>query len=175
MVLTEKDEQRFWSKVALPNDDGCMVWRDAKTRKGYGRFKLSGKHYRAHRVSYELLIGPIPDGLVIDHVRAHGCKSRACVNVQHLEPVTSAENNRRSAGVSRYRESGRHRNSLKTHCVNNHPFDEANTYFKPDGRRQCRTCAVLNLRRFRARQSTAPSRPFTRGKGGPEVKGRTAR
>lgn len=80
----------------------------------------------AYRFAYEFLVGPIPDGLELDHL----CRVRLCVNPAHLEPVTHAENNKR-AGVA------------KTHCKWGHPYNEANTYRRRDrpGNRQCRVCA----------------------------------
>lgn len=100
------DEARFWSKV---NQDGplptwaaflgpCWLWTGAPNTFGYGDLRLTTGLVRAHRFSYEMLVGPIPDGLHIDHL----CRVRACVNPAHLEPVTQAENNERArlAGAS---------------------------------------------------------------------------
>ncbi|WP_411732175.1 HNH endonuclease signature motif containing protein [Paeniglutamicibacter sp.] len=80
------EAEYFWAKVRKTNS--CWVWTAAKV-KGYGKFQ---KH-RAHRWSYEHLVGPIPEGLTLDHL----CRNRACVNPEHLEPVTVEENVRRAA------------------------------------------------------------------------------
>ena len=84
--MTPKQIGRFWAKVAKgaePSD--CWLWTSELTVKGYGRFTPYGRqHLRAHRVSYELANGPVPDGLVIDHT----CRVRHCVNPAHLEAVT---------------------------------------------------------------------------------------
>lgn len=86
----EETQARFWSWVR--KTDGCWLWMGV-LRRGYGRFKLRGRYYSAHRFAYELLVGPIPDGLTIDHVV---CANRACVNPAHFELVTLGENTARS-------------------------------------------------------------------------------
>ena len=84
-------EDRFWANVAMVPIAGCWVWMAGVTNLGYGRFTVNGAITSAHRYSWELLRGPIPVGLEIDHL----CRVRCCVNPQHLEPVTSQENSRR--------------------------------------------------------------------------------
>ena len=77
--------ERFWAMVDASGD--CWEWRGARVR-GYGTFKVDRKQLRAHRFAYELLVGPIPPGLELDHL----CANPGCVNPAHLEPVTTAEN-----------------------------------------------------------------------------------
>jgi len=96
----------------------------------------------AHRVSYELEVGPIPEGLELDHVKKRGCRSTRCVAVEHLEPVTNVENNLRSNSMSA-------RNARKTECLNGHEFNEANTRTRPDGQRDCRVCVRDRRRKYR--------------------------
>ena len=75
----------------------CSWWQGAKDRDGYGQVGVGGKMVMVHRLVYEQLVGPIPEGLHIDHL----CYNPACVNIEHLEPVTQAENNRRAAARRR--------------------------------------------------------------------------
>lgn len=115
-------------------DDGCWEWRGSLNHAGYGQFNESRKKTRrAHRYSYELLVGPIPAGLELDHL----CRNRACVNPAHLQPVVTYVNMIRSLSVTSL-------NSRKTHCVNGHEFTEANTKrsVQSNGRlrRSCITC-----------------------------------
>jgi hypothetical protein len=83
-------EQRFMEKVRA--DGECLVWTDVLHRRGYGSFSADGRLWKAHRWAYERWVGPIPGGLTIDHL----CCNKACVRIDHLEPVTNAENTRRA-------------------------------------------------------------------------------
>lgn len=114
-------EEVFWEKVDKSGD--CWTWTAYLKPDGYGFVKFGGRCQQAHRVAYELLVGPIPDGLEIDH----RCRNRACVNPAHLEPVTHLVNVIRTP------------RKVVTHCKHGHPFDEANTY-RHGSKRQCKTC-----------------------------------
>lgn len=86
------DWERFWLKVEMGTaPSGCWLWTGS-TANGYGQARVGGKTVRAHRASYELLVGPIPEGLTLDHL----CHVKNCVRPEHLEPVTAAENTRRA-------------------------------------------------------------------------------
>lgn len=105
----------------------CWLWTLSK-RRGYGRVKVAGQTYQAHRFVYELLVGPIPAGKELDHL----CRIRHCVNPDHLEPVTRRENHMRGQG------RWTHRNNRRTHCKWGHSLADA--YPTSGGRRNCRTC-----------------------------------
>lgn len=89
---TRPADERFWEKVEKGGPDDCWLWTANKTApNGHGRFLGPDGQIMAHRYAYEALVGPIPEGLVIDHL----CRVRLCVNPDHLEPVTAEENTRR--------------------------------------------------------------------------------
>lgn len=136
MTTSEAIERRFWSKVAIPDGDGCMIWLGGKTN-GYGRFKVDRLLARAHRVAYALRVGPIPLGQQLDHL----CRNRSCVRPDHLEAVTQQENIRRAeaAGGDQLRRLNAERRA-RTHCPQGHPYDAENTSWQPNGCRRCRTC-----------------------------------
>jgi hypothetical protein len=134
--------ERFRRRYAV-DESGCWLWHDPLHKDGYGVFRLNGRMEWAHRAAYKLLVGPIPEGLQLDHL----CRVRHCVNPAHLDPVTPAENNRRSFSPSA-------ENALKTHCVNGHPFDVENTIYGV-GRRSCRTCQRAAEHRYRERRKAA--------------------
>jgi hypothetical protein len=141
---------RFWSKV-LPVESGCWIWIGCVNETGYGYFGIENKRTRStHRHAYMHLVGPIPEGLDLDHL----CRVRDCCNPAHLEPVTRLENALRGLG-------GWHQAS-KTHCADGHPFDEANTHWRPDrlNSRDCRACKNLANRRLRAKRA-GRLMPFT--------------
>ena len=132
--------ERYATKVdRRPDPEACWEWMAARSRSGYGVFWLDGKLRYAHRVSYESINGSIPDGLQLDHL----CRNRACVNPDHLEPVSNRENAIR--GLTGSASGARQR--AKTHCPQGHLYDEKNTCQKLDGRRACRTCGRLAQRR----------------------------
>jgi hypothetical protein len=128
---------RFRAKVDLggppperrPELGPCHVWTGADNGNGYGRFWAPPRYVLAHRAALELAGIEIPSGYVVDHL----CRNPACVNAEHLEPVTQRVNimrgdqpNMTAACLGR--------------CQRGHAFDEGNTYIRPSGEKNCRTC-----------------------------------
>lgn len=141
-------EARFWPRVNR-TPEGCWLWTaKAQTSNGYGQLRVNGRMVLVHRFAYELLVGPIPEGMQIDHL----CRVRRCVNPDHLEPVTNLTNRQRSAPFRprMHRPTRRPHPREQTHCIKGHPFDEANTGAQPTGRR-CRACAREATQRWRQR------------------------
>lgn len=131
-------EDRY-NHFAFPEpNSGCFIWMGALSHNGYGMMAVSGANKKvvyAHRAAYEHFIGPIPDGLDLDHK----CRMRCCVNPDHLEPVTRKENLRR--GV---------RKSLQTHCKFGHLLSGKNLVPDKKGRR-CRICQYARIEKYKER------------------------
>lgn len=141
-------EVQFWTRVIKPAIGephiACWKWQGYHNADGYSVYTYKGETVRVHRLAYELAIGPIPDGLVIDHL----CRHRWCVNPHHLEAVTNRENLLRGDCIAAA-------NAAKTHCPGGHEYTEANTYRRPDGRRVCRQCQRETCRRYKAQKKIA--------------------
>lgn len=129
--------------MSVEAPDGCWIWTSAVVQGRYGKMWVSGKMMRAHRASYIAFKGPIPDGLVLDHL----CRNRLCVNPDHLEAVTTAENLRRGTAPSALLRGS-------THCRHGHQYTPNNTYFGSDGVRQCRECRKAANQRRQAKRGS---------------------
>lgn len=136
-----------WLKRICKDEGGCWIWYGAMDSQGYGRvtFRVDGRRVwtGAHRAFYEGFVGPIPEGLDLDHL----CRVRACVNPAHLEPVTRSVNLKRGEAGGLREKGPSAINAAKTHCKRGHPFNEANTYREKSGARHCRTCGREGKRR----------------------------
>jgi len=130
----KKRLKRLYSKITIDPETGCWNWSGAKGSLGYGQSWYEGRLIGAHRLMYMLLAGPIESGLVIDHL----CRNPGCVNPEHLEPVTHAENIRRGY-ASKNGEC----------CGKGHPWTDENTYRPRVGSRQCRECNRLRQQEWR--------------------------
>ncbi|HEY6154661.1 MAG TPA: HNH endonuclease signature motif containing protein [Candidatus Udaeobacter sp.] len=147
--MADADEQyrlQLYNKLVsrtLITATGCWYWLGGKSKAGYGQMGAFGISQYTHIVSYELFIGPVPDGLELDHK----CRMPACWNPYHLEPVTHAENLLR--GESPYAKKKR-----QTHCKYGHPFEGENLVFNADGTRDCRICRRRRWRLKEQRERT---------------------
>lgn len=140
-TFTGPDMARFWSKIDRTSDAGCWLWQASVRPDGYGQLwhRDAQRPIVAHRWAYLALVGPIPEGLELDHL----CRNRTCVNPAHLEPVTTRENLRRGVGFGGT-------NARKTHCYRGHPLDGENVVMTWAGDHWTRTC--IECRRQRQRE-----------------------
>ena len=129
MKPMESAVANFWTRVTPAGDDECWLW-EGGSNHGYGIHAWHRTPWKAHRLAWTLLIGPIPDdGLVFDHL----CRERRCVNPRHLERVTQQTNILRGDGSPA-------QNARKTHCSHDHPLSGDNLRIRKDGSRICREC-----------------------------------
>ena len=133
--------KRFEAKFIPEPNSGCWLWQgNLHPTTGYGQLTSGGKHFLAHRWAYEHYVGPIPEGLQLDHK----CRLRCCVNPDHLEPVTCKENNNR--GISAI--VNRALALAQTHCRHGHPYDASNSFIAKSGFRVCRICRNARYNRY---------------------------
>lgn len=134
------------SRVVIDPSSGCWQWTGA--RRGsptvlgyYGGLQVDGRQLAVHRYVYELLVGPIPDGLQIDHL----CRNPPCCNPDHLEAVTQRTNLLRGNGISA-------KNASRTHCAQGHEYTPENTVYRKGRGRWCRACNRMYCARAYARR-----------------------
>jgi len=137
--MRRNTEADFWAKVDR-SGSSCWLWIARPNSKGYGELSFGGSKQKAHRVAYTLLRGEIPEGLHLDHL----CRNRLCVNPDHLEPVTLAENIRR--GITSY--------VLRTRCkAGLHDITDPSNIVSGAHGRQCRACKQISRDKYNARQA----------------------
>jgi len=135
-------QQRIHNSVTMIPESGCWVWNLALDHLGYGRVMIDKKNRSAHRVSFAAFKQEIPPKMELDHK----CRVRCCVNPDHLEPVTHAENVRRGKrGVLNPQRQA-------THCKWGHEFTVENTYWKKNNSSKSRMCLACKDRRSRERR-----------------------
>lgn len=131
---------RVWAKLTVHPETGCWLWSGKPTREGYGRVQVDGRMYRVHRYTYAVLVRPLAEAEVLDHVchssdrscnDGHECVHRRCARPDHCEPVTAEENGRRVHTAA----------ALRATCPAGHPYDAANTRWYR-GMRYCIACAT---------------------------------
>jgi hypothetical protein len=145
--MLPQDRDRFWSRVSITGPDPSICWLWTGTKHVYGLFRVNGRMKAAHRLAYEEIIGPIPAGLVLDHL----CRNPICVNPLHLEPVTHQVSNRRGLSPKLASERMKARHRARTHCKHGHPFTPENTRLGRNGRK-CRKCVARRSREWRQRK-----------------------
>lgn len=131
-----REVDAFWKRIDRSDPDGCWLWIGRTKPDGYVQRRWFGKKVYIHRTAYELEVGAIPDGLVLDHL----CRVRHCVNPAHLEPVTTRENIRRGVSVVAQQMSA-------THCKRGHALVDPNLYYFKSGGKTCRECVIQRSRR----------------------------
>lgn len=140
-------KERILTRIVV-DDNGCWVWQGPKNGKGYGHTfigsRVDGTRRNAtiHRLAYEEWIGPIPEGLTIDHL----CENTSCCNPAHLDTCTAIENKRRAT-------------ESKGACRRGHPWSPENTYIRPNGSRGCRVCKRITTRRAEGLTGEGHPRP----------------
>lgn len=135
---------RFLETQDMGYSSPCLVSLISKDPQGYTRIKVDGVRHLMHRLVYEMRVGPIPEGLELDHL----CRVRHCANPAHLEPVTPQVNQRRGYGFSGI-------NARKTQCVRGHDLTPENVYLTRRNMRQCRACRAIHQANYRQRRKAS--------------------
>lgn len=138
--LSDRDRKRFEAKFLKAGNDECWLWAAGTNDSGYGVFTIGKRQYRAHRVAVRNAGYGVPTKAVIDHI----CRNRLCVNPRHLRTVD------RFTNVHENSDALAHKNSLKTHCPQGHPYSGDNLVIRKSGRRRCKQCAADYHRRRRS-------------------------
>lgn len=127
---------RFDRSYTVDAATGCWVWSLSLDTSGYGRLRIDGRQLSSHRFAYQRFVGPISDGMQLDHL----CRNRACCNPAHLEQVTLHENIRRGGPAT------------KVDCANGHPLSGDNLVIRTSGKRACRICSNRSKLEYKIRK-----------------------
>lgn len=133
-------ELRIAAKFSVQHETGCQIWQGSLDRHGYGQIFAGGKTFRVHRLNYILAKGELDVSVKLDHL----CRNRACINPDHLDPVSDRVNILRGESFSAV-------NARKTHCDHGHEFSKTNTHFSK--KRNCRACACVRSRAYAAKKA----------------------
>jgi hypothetical protein len=139
-ITVDQIPDRIRKRIIIDSDTGCWIWTKAMNSKGYGSVRFMGRVVGAHRLVFELLIGPVPSGMELHHK----CENRLCCNPGHLSILSLSEHRRRH--------TRRYPNGEKTHCINGHPFSESNTWLEWANGKPQRHCRICNKERARQRR-----------------------
>jgi hypothetical protein len=140
-MKADERSRRFWARVDHTHDLGCWPWTGRLLRSGYAQIKVEGRNLMAHRFAYEDAVGPIPEGMTLDHL----CRVRSCCRPSHLEPVTPRENTLRGESMAAI-------HARRDCCVNGHMYMPENTLTYPGRPRVCRECKNERNRQTRLRK-----------------------
>lgn len=134
---------RISTKIMPVTESGCWIWLGSCTPGGYGKSRWMLRDQYIHRITFQFFIGPIQEGLQIDHL----CRVRPCCNPYHLEQMTPFENIMSGIGFGAL-------NKQKAHCVNGHPYSGINLRTHPNGYRRCKACHVETFKKFKLNNPT---------------------
>ena len=140
MQLEDIDRVMEIVQRLVVRENRCIEWTGKCDRCGYGYVQYNGRSRQVHKVIYEFLHGPVPRGLVLDHIK---CDNPKCANDEHVKPITNKENVLRGIGFTAMK-------ARQTECIRGHPLSGDNLYMRLDGHRACKICKRECLRRYRA-------------------------